>query len=355
MAEYLNFDEVMKELEVTDDELRRMVSEGELRAFRSENKMKFRKEDVAGLKKGKEREPTILLPTEGAEEAPAEELELELEPEGEAAAAEEAPVELEESEAAPAAEEAPVELDLDEAEAAPAELELEPAAEVSEEPVVEEATADETFVDAEEEAVPTLEAEPSADDSGLDDLTLSEETVAEAEETATEDDLDTASTTAPLAFADEGGGGAGEESTGEGGGGAATAPRGRRAPAMAAAGPAAAPKAHWMWTLLLFLGFVPTVILALLLADDYMIRAGHSDRPNSTTDWLYDMIGQKVWEDAAWKNRIQKGAPAGTFGDVSQTQAELQKGPGGKKLYMRSYDAFGSYKLPDTHLPEPTK
>src|SRR5687767_15825780 len=53
----------MKELELGEEELKRMVSEGELRAFRDENKMKFKKEDVESLKKGRITEPTIILPS----------------------------------------------------------------------------------------------------------------------------------------------------------------------------------------------------------------------------------------------------------------------------------------------------
>lgn len=63
MADYFSFEDVMKELELSEDDLKRMVSEGELRAFRDENKMKFKKEDVDNLKKGRITEPTIILPS----------------------------------------------------------------------------------------------------------------------------------------------------------------------------------------------------------------------------------------------------------------------------------------------------
>lgn len=63
MAEYFSFEDVMRELELGEEELKRMVSEGELRAFRDENKMKFKKEDVDSLKKGRITEPTIILPS----------------------------------------------------------------------------------------------------------------------------------------------------------------------------------------------------------------------------------------------------------------------------------------------------
>lgn len=46
-----------------EDELKRLVSEGEIRAFRDEDKMKFKKSDIDGLKKGRMTEPTIILPS----------------------------------------------------------------------------------------------------------------------------------------------------------------------------------------------------------------------------------------------------------------------------------------------------
>lgn len=63
MGDYFGFEDVMKELELGEEELKRIVSEGELRAFRDENKMKFKKEDVDNLKKGRITEPTIILPS----------------------------------------------------------------------------------------------------------------------------------------------------------------------------------------------------------------------------------------------------------------------------------------------------
>ena len=69
MADYFSFEDVMRELELSEEDLKRMVSEGELRAFRDENKMKFKREDVDNLKKGRITEPTIILPsTPGAQQ-----------------------------------------------------------------------------------------------------------------------------------------------------------------------------------------------------------------------------------------------------------------------------------------------
>src|SRR5438045_6563008 len=51
----------MKELQVDEEELKKLVCQGELRGFRDGTSMKFKKEDVLNLKKGRETEPTIIL------------------------------------------------------------------------------------------------------------------------------------------------------------------------------------------------------------------------------------------------------------------------------------------------------
>jgi hypothetical protein len=56
------FEDVLKELELNESELKRMVSEGEIRAFRDADKIKFKKSDVDDLRKGKTTEPTVILP-----------------------------------------------------------------------------------------------------------------------------------------------------------------------------------------------------------------------------------------------------------------------------------------------------
>lgn len=61
MAEYMSFEDVLKELQVDEEELKKLVSQGELRGFRDGTSMKFKKEDVLNLKKGRETEPTIIL------------------------------------------------------------------------------------------------------------------------------------------------------------------------------------------------------------------------------------------------------------------------------------------------------
>ena len=69
MSEYLSFEEVLGELNISEEDLKRMVSEGELRAFRDENKMKFRTDDVKSIKGGgRPSEPTVVF--DGGEGAP---------------------------------------------------------------------------------------------------------------------------------------------------------------------------------------------------------------------------------------------------------------------------------------------
>ena len=44
--DYISFDKALAELNLRDEQLKRMVSEGEIRAFREGSSMKFRREDV---------------------------------------------------------------------------------------------------------------------------------------------------------------------------------------------------------------------------------------------------------------------------------------------------------------------
>ena len=49
------------ELQIDEEELKKLVSQGELRGFRDGLSMKFKKDDVLNLKQGRETEPTIIL------------------------------------------------------------------------------------------------------------------------------------------------------------------------------------------------------------------------------------------------------------------------------------------------------
>ncbi|MDI6788569.1 MAG: helix-turn-helix domain-containing protein [Planctomycetota bacterium] len=60
--EFYTFDEVLKELRLSEEELKKMVSEGELRAFKDEATMKFKKADVVTKRTESPTEPTAILP-----------------------------------------------------------------------------------------------------------------------------------------------------------------------------------------------------------------------------------------------------------------------------------------------------
>ncbi len=59
--EYMTFEEVLEELGVDEEEINRLVSHGELPSFREGNSIKFKRDDVLNLKRGRETEPTIIL------------------------------------------------------------------------------------------------------------------------------------------------------------------------------------------------------------------------------------------------------------------------------------------------------
>ncbi len=60
-VEYMTFQEVLEELQIDEEELKRLVSNAELRGFRAGSSMKFKRDDVLNLKQGRETEPTIIL------------------------------------------------------------------------------------------------------------------------------------------------------------------------------------------------------------------------------------------------------------------------------------------------------
>ncbi len=49
--DFLSFEKVMRELQLEEDELKKLVSAGEIRAFRDADQMKFKKEDIVGFQK----------------------------------------------------------------------------------------------------------------------------------------------------------------------------------------------------------------------------------------------------------------------------------------------------------------
>lgn len=75
-SDYYSFDEVLNDLKLEEDELKRLVSAGEIRAFRDKNTMRFKAEDVARLRGQRVASQDVEL----------DDLELELEDEAEAIA-----------------------------------------------------------------------------------------------------------------------------------------------------------------------------------------------------------------------------------------------------------------------------
>lgn len=64
MAEdFYSFEKVLRELHLQEEELKKLVSEGEIRAFRDDDKMKFKKEDIERFKAAGGDLPTIETPS----------------------------------------------------------------------------------------------------------------------------------------------------------------------------------------------------------------------------------------------------------------------------------------------------
>ncbi len=59
--DYMSFDEALAQLQMQEAELRALVSQGKLRAFRDENTLKFRRTDVDQLRQERETEATMVL------------------------------------------------------------------------------------------------------------------------------------------------------------------------------------------------------------------------------------------------------------------------------------------------------
>lgn len=64
MAEdFYSFEKVLRELHLQEEELKKLVSEGEIRAFRDDDKMKFKKEDIERFRSVGGDLPTIEAPS----------------------------------------------------------------------------------------------------------------------------------------------------------------------------------------------------------------------------------------------------------------------------------------------------
>ena len=70
-GELLDAREAMATLGINEAELQTLVARGDLRAFRSAGTMKFRRDDVVGIKSEKKTEPTIIMPAPAQKTRPA--------------------------------------------------------------------------------------------------------------------------------------------------------------------------------------------------------------------------------------------------------------------------------------------
>jgi len=321
VEDYYSFEDVLKELNVDEDELKRMVSEGELRAFRSENKMKFKAEDVDNLKKGRVSEPTVILPStptppSGIPAVDETALELDLESElGALKAAEDKPTE----ELVPRAPSAP------------------PPMRGPEEAVVFEDTGTTTPTEA---AIPTK---------------APDETFAEEEEVSIGPD------TEPLKFADEPGIAsdevtveapiAQEEVVG--------APGRRRTAAARRAAAAPVPahveeqiekrRAHWIWSVIMSMAMITTIAYGLLMYDVLRFSSGKVEMPSKMTEGTVKWTLRKFWEDAEWRQfHVDKLPLADPTGDPWDPENHIL--PPFHK-YHRFYSDM-SFKEPRKAIPE---
>ncbi len=71
-GEFLTFDEALAELQMATHELRSLVAQGEIRAFRDEDILKFRRTDILDLKKSRDTEPggLVIEPSDIGDEEP---------------------------------------------------------------------------------------------------------------------------------------------------------------------------------------------------------------------------------------------------------------------------------------------
>lgn len=306
MADYFSFEEVMGELQIDEDELKRMVSEGELRAFRSENKMKFKREDVENLKKGRVSEPTVILPS-----APTP-------PQG-----------------MPAVDDTALELDLG--------------------------------PDVAEERRPTEEMLPKSKTSHgeeplvFDDADVNMEEVAAAkapDETFAEEEVGGAPDTEPLRFADEPEVGEMTEEAVTAAAPVASPARPRGVAARRSAGvPTQIPayveaqiekrRAHWVWTVVMCCSLIATICYGVVLYDVLRYNTGKIDKPSQLTDQTVYWILKNYWQDERWLKFHELEYPK-----VPGSDDELQTiKPAFARTQHRIYD-WVSYDEPDKPLPK---
>jgi hypothetical protein len=273
-----------------------MVSEGELRAFRDENKMKFKREDVDNLKKGRITEPTIILPsTPGAGQ-----------------------------------DETVLDLDIQE----------------------EQASLAEAAGGADETAPPSTET-----DDLLLAPTADEEKAGETEETFIEEESDTGLTTEPLKLADEVE--AAEtveaepvtEEVEEARPTRQTGRRSRRMAAVAAGGEGEeeieARRPSAAWTALLVVAFVFAGYSMFFAQDTMLMEAGRQEQPSGMTAGLARWTLNQFWGDPEWRRFHEREYPAEVQPPIKISDAwtapepEIYKGP--------------SFHRPDVFVPKPAQ
>ncbi|HLG41864.1 MAG TPA: helix-turn-helix domain-containing protein [Planctomycetota bacterium] len=312
--DYYSFEDVLNELNVDEDELKRMVSEGELRAFRSENKMKFKAEDVDNLKKGRVSEPTVILPSTPTP------------PSG-----------------IPAVDETALELDLESELGALKAAEDKPTEELLPRPPASQEEAL-VFEDTAGGGQPTEAAIPTK---------APDETFAEEEEISIGPD------TEPLKFADEPSSVsdevtveapiAQEELVG------ARKPRAGARRAAAAAVPAYVEeqiekrRAHWIWSVIMTVTMITTVAYGLVIYDVLRVSTGKVENPSKLTEGTVKYVLRSFWDDPEWVQfHIDKFPLASPDGDVNDPENHIS--PPFHK-YHRYYREM-SFREPRKAVPE---
>src|SRR5436190_10028776 len=260
----------MKELELGEEELKRMVSEGELRAFRDENKMKFKKEDVESLKKGRITEPTIILPSTPSSET-TDETVLDLDIGQETAALSDTSAQL----AAVGGKGRREEEDL-----------VVPSEEVG-------SDQEETFI--EEDTDTGLSTEP---------LKLADET---AEETVAAEAVEEEAPPPPPVRKRSGMTGQQRKVT-------------ARIP-VAVEQEIEKKRAHPVWTLFIFLALLASLYSGFFFVDMVRLESGQASAPSDMTAGTAEWVLRKFWEDPKWKGfherKLQEqGAKLPPFGDA---------------------------------------
>ncbi len=262
--DYFSFEDVMSELELGEEELKRMVSEGELRAFRDENKMKFKKEDVESLKKGRITEPTIILPST-------------------------------------------------------------PSAEATDETVLDLDIGQETAALSDTSAQLAAVGRHKDED---DLVVPSEDAGSETEETFIEEDTDTGLSTEPLKLADEAAeetveAQAVEEELPAPVARKRTGQTGvqRRVTAripVAVEEEIEKKRAHPIWTLFIFLALIASLYSGFFYYDMIRMEKGMQDQPSNLTAGMADWVLKKFWEDKKWVDFHEKrfDGKAPPFGDT---------------------------------------